>query len=169
MNNSTKVETLVLEWVAEAIELRHGEAGDAEGKLKEVTIEDGTHSVLYELSRVRKRSDRIDYLRTQTAQLRSRLRKARAVAKFKAESKTMETMTHSNKYKLEYDSAEAVKAKAGLDAFEERREAHEAQVLLDVVEDSYWIIDRISSEMNSIRNDLRAIIKSLQFESTLEH
>lgn len=163
------VEATVLTWVKEAIDLRHGDAGDEEGKLRILSIEDGVPAVMHELTRVRKRTDRVDYLRTQVALLRSKLKKSKAEAKFAAESKLMEATTHRNRTKLEYDSAAAVASEAGLDAFEERRAAHEAQVLLDVVEDSYWVIDKITSELDSIRTDLRAIIKSLQFSSTLEH
>lgn len=167
--NTSEIEAKVLSWVGEVIELRHGEAGDDEGKLKEVSIDDGLHAVTYELTRVRKRVDRVDFLRTQISLLRVKLRKARAEAKFKADSKLMEATSHRNRTKLDFDSSAAVQAEAGLDAFEERRAAHEAQVLADVVEDSYWIIDKIAHELDSIRNDYRAIIKALQFESTLEH
>lgn len=166
---SEAVEEQVLAWVKEVIELRHGEAGDDEGRLAEVSIESGTQAIMHELTRVRKRADRVDYIRTNVARLRSRLKKARTQAKFIAEAENMKAMSHRNKVKIEFDSADAVRAEAGLDSFEERRAAHEAQVLFDVVEDSYWIIDKIASELDSIRNDLRAIIKSLQFESTLEH
>ena len=164
-----KIEATVLGWVDEALELRHGDAGDEEGPLRNVSIEEGVHAVMYELTRVRKRVDRVDFLRTKVAILRSKLKKAKAVAKFQADSKLMEATSHRNRVKLDYDSAAAVKAEAGLDSFEERRAAHEAQVLLDTVEDSYWIIVKIAAELDSIRTDLRAIIKSLQFESTLEH
>lgn len=164
-----KIEAAVVAWVSEAIELRHGTGDDEEGKLKIVTMEDGVQAVMHELTRVRKRTDRVDYIRTQVAILRSKLKKARAEAKFVADSKLAETTTHRNRVKLDYDSAAAVSAEAGLDAFEERRAAHEAQVLFEVVEDSYRILDKITSELDSIRTDLRAIIKSLQFSSTLEH
>lgn len=166
---SEKVEEQVLAWVSESIDLRHSDGGDDEGPLKEVSIEDGLHAVAYELTRVRKRVDRVDFLRTQVAIVRTRLRKARAVAKFQADSKLMEATSHRNRTKLDFDSSAAVKAEAGLDAFEERRAAHEAEVLADVVEDSYWIIDKIAQELDSIRNDYRAIMKALQFESTLDH
>lgn len=168
-SNENKIESAVLAWVGEAIELRHGAAGDEEGKLRIVTIDDGVQAVMHELTRVRKRTDRLDYIRTQLALLRSKLKKARAEAKFLADSKLAETTTRSNRTKLDYDSAAAVKAEASLEAFEEQRAAHEAQVLFEIVEDSYWILDKITTEMDSIRTDLRAIIKSLQFSSTLEH
>lgn len=167
--NAEAVESQVISWVKEAIELRHGAAGDNEGPLKQVSLDDGPHAVTYELTRVRTRVDRVDFLRTQVSLVRIKLRKARAEAKFQADSKLMEATSARNKTKVEFTSADAIRADAGLDSFEERRAAHEAQVLADVVEDSFRIIDKIAFELDSIRNDLRAIIKSLQFESTLDH
>lgn len=166
---SEKVEAQIIEWVKEAIELRHGDANDPEGPLRAVSIEDGPHAVTYELTRVRTRVDRVDFLRTQVALVRIKLRKARDNAKFQADSKLQEATSARGKVKVDFTSAAEIQANAGLDSFEERRAAHEAKVLADVVEDSYRIIDKIAFELDSIRNDLRAIIKSLQFESTLDH
>lgn len=165
----SELEDTVTNWLREVIDLRHGEAGDPDGKLKAVSIEDGLSTVAYELTRVRKRSDRIDYIRTQVSLVRSRLKAAKSSSDFQADAKFMEATSHRDRNKAEFASSLSVKANATLDSFEEKRAAHEATMQLELVSDAYYIIDQISRQMDSIRNDIRAILRSLQFESSLEH
>jgi len=169
IESKQKVENMLLSWVEECIELRHGSAGDEHGALRIVSIEDGISEVAFELMRVRKRSDRVDFLRTQTSVLRSKMRKSKAEKDFQAEAKFMASMSERDKNKRDYESAIATKSHATLDSFEEKRAAHEANMLVESINDTYYIIDGISRQLDVIRTDLRAIIKALQFESSLEH
>lgn len=169
MTSRKTLEEKVMNFVEEVINLRHGDAGDSEGPLRVLSAEDGVHALMHELQRTRKRSDRIAYIRAQLGILRAKLKIVKAESDFKAESKSMETLSARNKVKVDFESADAIRADAGLEAFQERREAHEAKMALEIVNDGYAVIDKICYEMDSLRNDQRAIIKALQFESTLEH
>lgn len=167
--NSEVIESTVLSSVAEAMELRHGTAGDEEGALRIVSLDSGIHTVATELQRVRKRIDRVDYLRDQTALIRSKLRKSKAETDFLAEAKFSQAFSDRDRVKHEYASALSVKSNATLDSFEELRAAHEAKMQIDLVNECYEIIDRIGRQLDGIRNDLRTMLRTLQFESTLDH
>lgn len=164
-----ELETKANAWVVEAIDLRHGSANDPEGKLRAVSMEDGIREVTNELVRVRQRADRVDFLMTQAHVARSRLLSAQRQADFEAEIKFSESTVNRDRTKNEYTSSLAIKSTATLDSFEEKRRAHEAKMAVSVVDDAYQVLREISRQLDSLRNDLRATIKSLQFESTLEH
>lgn len=167
--NDENIEKLVVSMVEEAMDLRHGEAGDEDGKLRVVSFDEGVRAVAYELQRVRVRSDRVDYLRDKTALIRSTLRKRKAETDFEAEAKFSQAISDRDSIKKEYASALSVKSKATLDSFDELRAAHESKKLIDLVNECYEIIDRCGRQLDGIRNDLRVQLRTLQFESTLDH
>lgn len=166
---SEDFEEKILKFVQEVIELRHGDAEDPDGPLRIVSLEDGLRDVAYELQRTRRRIDRVDYLRDQVALIRSRLRKNKAIKDFQAEAKFSQAFSDRDRVKKEYASALSVKSNATLDSFDELRAAHEAKMQIDLVNESYEIIDRVGRQLDGIRNDLRTMLRTLQFESSLDH
>lgn len=164
-----KIKSVTESWINESIELRYGNAGDELGPLRNLTEEDTVADIMHELGRVRQRADRISFLRTQAFILRGKLRRNKAQKAFEAEAKFEESMSSRERAKREYQSALSVKSEASLDSFQEKREAHEANMVLDIVDDAYNLIHTLNMQLDVIRNDYRAIIKGLQFQSTLDH
>lgn len=151
-------------WVTEALELRHGDAGDPEGPITAQEEYDVTY-----LRRVRQRSDRVDELLAKITRARGRLRRAEAQAKFEAEQAyDRAQVTNASQRTREFVTARERNAEASLDSLEERLVAHTLARHVSVAEECYEVIKGIHWSLNAIRNDVRASIHNLQFESNLE-
>lgn len=165
----SKVETEMVSWVREALELRHGTAGDPEGTISMVNPSEGTAAITDMLIRVRQRSDRVDGLLSKVTLAKGRYKRAMEQAKFSAEQAYDEaTRDNSARRTQEFVTGRERHADASLDSLEERRMAHQAARLVSIAEDSYEVIKQIHWSLDGIRKELRAVIHSLQFESSLE-
>lgn len=163
------MEVRVQAWVKEAIELRHGDAGDPKGSIRGWgSSEDSISEVQDLLLRVRTRSDRVDELLAKSTQAKARAKRAQDEAAFSADRVLMEATTQRASRRAEFSSGREREAEAKLDAFEERRLAHQAGRLVSVTVEAYEVINQIHWQLDSIRKDLRAILHALQFESGLE-
>lgn len=165
-----KVEAQVIAWVKEALDLRHGDAGDPEGPLRSVPWEEGHQAVMQELVRVRSRSDRVDGLLAKATQAKGRARRAQEHAAFIASQAYDEAQVSNSNRRLpnSFTTREEKNADAALDSLEERRAAHQAERLVSITSESYDVINQIHWQLNAIRTDLRAQIHAIQFENSLE-
>jgi hypothetical protein len=161
------VEKAVSAWVEESIELRHGAAGDPEGSIRNLHPE-GVAETTAALIRVRARSDRLDELLTKATRAKARAKRAKDEAAFSADAALMKATAHRATRRAEFSSGREREAEAKLDAFEERRLAHQADRLVSVTSEAYEVINQIHWQLDSIRKDLRATLHALQFESGLE-
>lgn len=163
------MEQRVVNWVTEALELRHGSAGDPEGPLRFVDMSDGLEAVDSMLRRARARSDRVDFLLANATRAKFRAQRAREAAEFAAENRQAEALKDNRLNRVDlFVSKEERMADASLDSLTERRNAHAANRLVSVTQEAYEIIKDVHWQLNAIRNDLRTTVHALQFESTLE-
>lgn len=155
--------------VTEALELRHGAAEDPEGRLTTVDPNDGPEAVSHMLLRVRQRSDRVDYLLAQVTRIRGRARRARDNARFEAEF-AYDTATNTNERNRtrEFVTAAERHADAALLSLPEKRAAFLADRLVSHADEAYEVVNQIHRQLGDIRTDLRATLRGLQFESSLE-
>lgn len=167
----TDLEQSMVDWVEEAMELRHGAAGDPKGKISLIDPSLGIDAMLDLLSRVRQRADRVDELMSKATRARSRFRRVREEANFAAELAYDEATVH-NKARRSFDdfaTRDERKADASLLSLGEKRAAHEAKRLVSVSEEVYEVITQIHWQLDAMRKDLRASLHALQFESKLEN
>lgn len=165
-----KVEAQVISWVTEALDLRHGDAGDPDGPLRATGMDEGLHAVMNELVRTRSRSDRVDGLLAKATQAKGRARRAQEHAAFIASQAYDEAQVNNSNRRLpgSFLTKEERNADAALDSLEERRAAHQAERLVSITSEAYDVINQIHWQLNAIRTDLRAQIHAIQFENSLE-
>jgi vacuolar-type H+-ATPase subunit I/STV1 len=165
----SEVEQTVADWASEALELRHGAAGDPKGKLVQAGMFDGSYELADLLLRARQRSDRVDELLAKCTQARARAKRAQSQAQFSAELAYDEaTRNNATRRTAEFVSREERKADAALDSLEQRRIAHFAERLVSVTAEAYEVVNQIHWQLESMRKDIRATMHALQFESSLE-
>lgn len=161
------MEKVLAKWATEAVEMRHGEAGDPDGKLSTGSDESPMEALQF-LRRVRQRADRVDELLQAAKRARGRVRRALAEASFQADN-AMDTEIQKQAVKrVEFSAASERKVEAKLATFEKRREEHLARRLVDVAEESVDVINQMHWSLDAIRKDLRGTLHALQFESSLE-
>lgn len=170
----TDLEQSMIDWVQEALELRHGKGGDPEGKIKVIDPRLGIDAMNSLLTRVRKRADRVDELLAHATMARGRFRRARDQAAFSAEIAYDEATSQNKENRArigeaDFSTREERNAAANLLSLNEKRAAHEARRLVSVAEEAYDVISQIHWQLDAIRKDLRASLHSLQFESKLEN
>lgn len=161
------IEKQVMDWVREAIELRHGAAGDPDGPLTTGSEETPREALAY-LRRVRQRTDRVDELMTRTIRAKGRARRVRDEATFHADNALTTAVVERGTHRKEFSAFRERESEAKLDSFEERRLAHQAARLVDVTSEAYDVINGIHWQLDAIRKDLRSTLNALQFEATLE-
>lgn len=162
------IESRLVGWVSEALELRHGAAEDPQGKLTPVDPSEGPPAITESLLRVRARSDRVDELLSRITLERGRAKRAKEGAQFAADTALMEATQVRASRRAEFSSGREREAEAKLDSLEQRRMAHQADRLVSVANDAYEVINQVHWQLDAIRKDLRATLHALQFESSLE-
>lgn len=165
----TKMESTIMGWVQEAIDLRYGAGNDTGGALTPVSMSDGYNAIENMLIRVRGRSDRIDELLTKITQARARAKRIQDQAAFAAKV-AYDTATQNNAVSrtTEFSTREERNADAMLASLEEKRLAHQSERMVSITVEAYEVINQIHWSLDSIRKDLRSSLHSLQFESSLE-
>lgn len=161
------VEATLMEWVDEALELRHGPAGDPQGPLKG-TPQETPAEVMDLLRRVRSRSDRVDELLSKITLARGKIRRAKEEAAFVADQALMVARQQRAVRRVEFSSGIERDADAKLDTFEQRRVAFQRDRLVSVANDAFEVITQVHWQLDAIRKDLRGVLHALQFESSLE-
>lgn len=155
--------------VAEALELRHGEADDPDGRLTPVDPNDGPDAVRHMLLRVTQRADRVDYLLAQVTRARGRARRARDDARYESDlAFSAATNTNELNRTREYVTREERNAAAMLESLAQKRAAHLADRLVSHADEAYDVLNQIHRQFGDMRNDLRASLRALQFESSLD-
>lgn len=162
-----ELEARVMAWVTEALELRHGTAGDPDGRLRDAAT-DTMEEVQNLLLRARQRSDRVDELLANATRARGRARRAKEEAAFQADNAVNRATTVRAANRVEFSAGREREAEAKLDAFDERRAAHLAERLVSVTAEAYDVVNQIHWQLDAFRKDLRAQLHALQFESSLE-
>lgn len=163
------LEGAILGWVSEALDLRHGVAGDPKGRIGTVRIEDGLREILDLLLRVRVRSDRVDELLAKVTQAKGRAKRAQDGAQFAADVAYDEaTRGNAARRTIEFSTGRERHADAALDSLEVRRTAHQAARLVSVTTEAYEVVNQVHWQLEGIRKDLRASLHAFQFESSLE-
>jgi hypothetical protein len=162
-------EQRMVAWVAEALDLRHGAAGDPLGAIKPLEITDGPDQVRLDLSRARLRQDRLDELLAAIRRARGRVSRARKNAANEAkEAYDRANQVNQSRRRVEFSSAKERDSDASLDSIEERRVAFQAERLESVAQECFDIINDAARQMGSLRDDLKATLRAFQFESSLE-
>jgi len=153
--------------VKEAVDLRHGVAGDPEGNLSTASDETPAEALAF-LRRVRPRADRVDELLAAAKRARGRLRLVRDEAKFQADSAVEEKWADKASKRVEFSSSFERGVEARTETFEQRRDAHQAARLVSVADDAVDVISQCYWGLDGIRKDLRSTLHALQFEYSLE-
>lgn len=151
---SKEIEDSLLAWATEALELRHGEAGDEEGRVSLPPFELGYPAAVDMLQRVRQRLDRVEELQSKSRQVKGRVMRLREQAEFEASLAYDNAVATGAKRYQEYAMADEKKADAHLASLTEKREAHRMKRLesiaaetLDVVTQCYWGLEKLREDL----------------------
>lgn len=166
---SKEVEENLLSWATEALELRHGVAGDPEGKVHLPAYEEGQPGFVRMLQRVRVRLDRVEELQSKARQAKGRIMRMREQADFDASLAYDTALQQQGASRIrEYVTAAEKNADATLASIEQKRAAHQLKRLesfstetLDVLGQCYWGLEKL-------REDILQMLKLLQFTTTEE-
>lgn len=166
-----EMEKKILAWVEEALELRHGSAGDEDGPIgqafKDLNMQD-TREIIALMFRIRQRSDRVDFLLSLVAQAKGRASRAQSEAKFAADEKYERAMNERSTTKREFTSGREIHANASIDSIDDRRIAHKAQRLVSITQEAYDVINQIGWQLQRQRDDLKEMLRTLRFEHSLD-
>jgi hypothetical protein len=163
------VEQRLLAWVEEALELRHGAAGDPLGPIKALDFSDGPEIVRNDLIRARMRQDRVDELASLATRARGRIDRVRKEAARQAEEAyDLANRHNAANRRAEFTTGREKHSDANLDTLEQRRTAAEAERLASFAEECERVIRAKSFELGGVRDDLKHVLRGLQFESSLE-
>lgn len=166
---SEKIERELLEWADEALELRHGEAGDPFGKVGLPAWELGVDGATNMLRRIRVRLDRVEELQSKARQARGRVMRLRENADFDAQIAYDEAMQRQGATRSrEYVTGLEKNADASLASLEQKRAAHQLKRLeslavevFDVVTHCYWGLEKL-------REDVLQLMRLTQFVTAEE-
>ena len=167
----SEIEKKVMKWVEEALELRHGDAGDEAGTLGQGFAEldvQSTRNIIDLMFRIRQRSDRVDYLLSLVAQAKGRAQRAQSEAKFVADEKYERAMNDRSSTKREFTSGREIHANASIDSIDDRRIAHKAARLVSVTQEAYDVVNQIGWQLQRLRDDLKEMLRTLRFEHSLD-
>jgi hypothetical protein len=153
------VEKTILEWVEEAMELRHGEAGDPLGRIELPAYVDGRDGVLVVLRRVRVRLDRLEELQAKSRQALGRVDRVRASAEFEAEMAQDAALKKQADRGRDYTSSLQLKSEASLDSIDQKRTAHQSKRVQSIASEAYDVIKGCYWGMDKIRTELLEMLK----------
>lgn len=169
----TEVESTLLEWVEEALDIRFGEYKDPEGKIELPPPESGIQDVLLVLLRVRKRLDRLEGLQARATRAKGRTYRASMLAKDQAQDswdqKIVDLKSSGVRRGNEYEGPRERYAEASLYTISDQRNARKLERLAQVANEACDVIKSCQRGMDGIRQDLLTIQRSYQFQSSLEH
>lgn len=151
----SNVEESLLAWAEEALDLRHGQANDPDGKVSLPPYEEGQPAAIDMLQRVRQRLDRVEELQSKARQARGRLMRHREAAEFEASIKYDEAMQKARQTRTQdFVTAAEKNADAALASIDEKRAAHQikrteslAVEVLDVVTQCYWGLEKLREDI----------------------
>lgn len=149
------LEASLTAWVEEALNLRHGEAGDPLGKIGLPAYEAGQPAAIDMLQRVRVRLDRVEELQSMSRRAKARVIRARSQADFDAALAYDSAIQRQGATRArEYVIGDEKKADAALASLTEKRLAHQmrraesfATEALDIVTDCYWGLEKLREDI----------------------
>lgn len=163
-----KVETTVMEWANEAIDLAHHEAGDPDGRLEPLPPGSSVYEMQTLLYRIQVRASRVSELQMKSAQLKARAVKAKKGAAFAATRAFDEAMRNNQNRRVDvWTSKDERVSDASLDSFEQKRLAFQAEKLVDTTELAHSLVNNAHWFLEGLRRDVRASIQALQFVASL--
>ena len=167
----TKVEEHVMKWAAEALDLRHGDAGDPDGPLGLLPVDATVHDMALYLHRLKTRVDRVDYLILQALQAKGKAARAYQGANFKYEKQFDEASNRVRSKKLfeDYSSGKERASEATLEVFDQKRLAYQADRLAKIATEAYDVIKEVKWQLEAMRKDVRASLHGLQFTTSIEN
>lgn len=166
----TDIEQKMIDWTKEALALRHEAGEDPEGSLNEHFPVDSPEAILATLMRVNQRAFRVDALMAKITQARGRSRRVKAQSEFEAQ-RAYDLAMRNNASKRSADSFISAKEKdsdANLEAFEQKRIAHQSGRVVSISEECHEVITQVHWQLEGMRRDLRGMLHALQFDSSLE-
>ena len=155
----SEVEATIAQWTEDALRLRYS----AEAQLNlAVTPAD----IRMQLHRIRQLMDAVEPILERTLRARGRVRRAAKHARSVADEGWDQAVVQQPRQ--EYQGPRERYANASLATFMEQRTAREAELLQESADTAYEVVRIAYQGLNGIRQDLRAMLHGLQFESTLE-
>lgn len=166
---AAKTEEELIAWATEALELRHGTAGDSQGTVGLPKYEAGQYAAIEMLQRVRVRLDRVEELQSKSRQAKGRVMRLKESAEFEAQEAYDRAMQNRGIHRTkDFVTADEKRADASLDSIAEKRTAHQlkrlesiAAEVLDVVGHCYWGLEKL-------REDILQMLRIQQFITTEE-
>lgn len=152
----------------EAVELRHGTANDPEGKLVLPQYHEGPTPFVNVLLRARQRADRVEELLSSAKHVRQALLRVQREASDAAQDKLDEALVAGQATKAEYSTGMERRAEASLKSFAEKRAEREASRRVDAANHVVDALKDIHWGLSGLREDIRTILRTYQFESNLE-
>lgn len=156
----TELEGQLAAWVTEALELRFG------GGVELPPSESTPAAVHASLLSVRSRLDRIDGIYIRVLRARGRCRRAAKTGRYLADDAWDVSVTGQRRQ--DYQGPRERYAEASLSSFEQQRAARASETLLSHADDAYEAVRVAREGLNNLRADHVAVLRSVQFESSLE-
>lgn len=168
-DNSEQYEKALVAFVTEALDLRYGEYNDPEGKLRLPDPEDGLAPIMASLLRCRARLDRLEEIHARIIQLRARVNRAKEDAKWTADI-AMATNTQRNQTSrsVDFSTREERNSDAMLQSIQELHTQRQREKLVSVAQESYDVVHEALWGLKSLLDNHTIVLRSFQFESSLE-
>lgn len=166
----TDVDGLLDRWMTEAFELRFNEI---EGHAPEIPDPElGPPEILASLLRIRKRLDRVDGLLFRAAKLRSRAQIGAAADEASVSDKWATELGRVRnapaRHRDDFSGPRERYAEADLAVLDLRRTARLSASTAAAAKDAYDVISKCWWGLDGLRQDHLAVLRTLQFESSLE-
>lgn len=165
-----KVEERIAKLVKEALSLRYEAGEDPDGALQVPQFDD-YDSIVNNLTRVRKRADRLNAIMSTLTQVKWRLKRDRDDKAFEAEIAYDEAAVanHQSRSIDDYSSAADRKAAASLASLTQKRAQRKADRLVDVASEGLEVVTQIHWQFQAMRQELTAALRAYQIDQNLEH
>jgi hypothetical protein len=156
----SQVEVQLATWTEEALRLRFESVSEIDYTVV------GTDSIRRQLHLLRQAMDAVERLQGNCLRVRGRARRAAKHARSVADEGWDQAVVQQPR--VEYQGPRERYAEASLRTFTEQRTAREGEQLVLAADTAYEVVRSAYQGLNSMRQDLRAMLHALQFESTLE-
>lgn len=166
----TEVATALEQWLVEAYELRFAELDGFAPELP--SPEFGVQAVLDSLLRVRKRLDRVDGLLFRAARVKTAAQAALASAQAQVDdawdTSAVRVRNSPQRSREDFTGPRERYAESNLAVLDLRREARAAEATAAAAKDAYDGINKVLWGLDALRQDHLAVLRAMQFESSLE-
>jgi hypothetical protein len=163
---------LLTKMVEEALELRHGSAGDSAGAISMPPPEAGVRDVLAVLLRVRSRLDRLEGVLQRAVRLRALVHRMSATTRMVADEAWDRASVNSRAPSVrrgeEFTGPRERYADNNLATLQEARAAKAGERMAAQADAAVEVIRLAHRGLDGVRQDLIAWLRTLQFESHLE-